>query len=94
MTKLKIYDDGKFDMEIKSATKVGDCIKVEVETPFGVKKVTISRQKDYLDITGIPKWKKEALELVSSIYKRNFKNTEKLEVDLLEKDKDVKFKSN
>lgn len=72
---LQIYDDGNFDIKFIEATIVGNQLVVKTECPFGEDTIKVdARNKNYMHITGIPKWKYEVIQLLKRKYGNNFKS--------------------
>lgn len=65
---LKIHEDGSFDIEIISVDRVGEGLKIKVETPFGKENIGLGKQARYKDTLGKPKWKKQVKKLLKKKY--------------------------
>lgn len=68
---LKFHKEGGFDIEILDIEQQGETIRVKTRCPYGEDSLGLSSHMSYLDIDGIPKWKKEVKRLLTKKYGRH-----------------------
>lgn len=88
---LKTYADGSFDIEIKSVVKKSGLLRVRTRCPYGEDDLGLGLHTEYLDVDGIPKWRKEVKKLIEKKYGRHIGNnqTDSQEVEVFSDHKGI-----